>query len=176
MSMLGTKQPKYTDGRTKQSFKDETDINQILKRAQKTGTLNHLEKHEGSYGDFSTFDFFETQLMLARGREIFDDLPVELRSEFNQSPEQFFKYVNDPANVDRLGTLLPGLAEPGRQQLTVSGIETADQIRARETRDSTSKKVADDNQPAEPDNGVLKVSDAPTQPKAPDSAPSSSST
>ena len=44
--MLGTKQPLYKDGRTKQSFRDETDINQIMKRAQVTGTISHLNKHE----------------------------------------------------------------------------------------------------------------------------------
>ncbi len=117
--MLGTKNPTFTDGRTKQSFKDETDINMILKRAQKSGTISHLNKFEARYGDFSNFDFFEAQLKLAKGGEIFDALPVELRREFNQSPADFFNYVNDPANKDRLGKLLPALAEPGRQNLSV---------------------------------------------------------
>ncbi len=121
MSFLGTKQPtSYPDGRTKQAFRDETDINKILKRAQKTGTISHLNKHEGRYADFSDFDFFGSQLKLAQGREVFDDLPPELRMEFNQSPAEFFKYVNDPANKDRLGTLLPGLAEPGRQNISIN--------------------------------------------------------
>lgn len=170
--MLGTKQPTYKDGRTKQSFRDETDINQIMKRAQKTGTISHLAKHEGRYADFSNFDFFGNTLMLSKGREIFDELPVELRSEFNQSPEDFFKYVNDPANKDRLGTLLPALAEPGRQNIKTSGVELADDTKAREASASTPKKVADATQTAEPDNGVLKVSDAskPTPAAAPDAS------
>jgi len=136
MSMLGTEQPKYTDGRTKQSFKDETDINVILKRAQKSGTISHLAKHEGRYADFSNFDFLNTQIMLAQGGQIFADLPVELRSEFNQSPAQFFKYVNDPANVDRLSELLPALAAPGRQNLSVSQVEPADVVAAKEAADT----------------------------------------
>lgn len=122
MSMLGTKNPIYNDGRTKQSFKDETDINKILKRAQKTGTISHLNKHEKRYGDFANFDFFDAQLQLAAGRTIFDELPSELRAEFNQNPADFFEYVNDPANVDRLGELLPALAAPGRQQLEIKPI------------------------------------------------------
>jgi len=126
MSQNGTKQPKYTDGRTKQSFRDETDINQILKRAQKSGTVSHLNKYEARYGDFSGFDFFEAQIKIAAGATMFADLPVELRREFNQSPAEFFEYVNDPANKDRLAKLLPGLAEPGRQNINVQGNIPAD--------------------------------------------------
>ncbi len=132
MSMLPTKQPTYTDGRTKQSFKDETDINKILKRAQKTGTISHLNKFEARYGDFSDFDFFDAQLKLSEGRTIFDALPSEIRSEFNQSAAQFFKYVNDPANIDRLEKLLPGLAAPGKQNIVVDTVKTADEIKAAE--------------------------------------------
>ncbi len=127
MSMLGTQQPEeYLDGRTKQSFKDETDINKILKRAQKTGTISHMNKHSGNYGDFTGFDFFEAQLMLSKGREIFDDLPSEIRNEFGQSQAAFFKYVNDPKNKERLDVLLPGLSAPGKQNIDVSGITPAD--------------------------------------------------
>ncbi len=121
MSMTELKTPIYNDGRTKQSFRDETDINKILRRAQKTGTVSHLTKYEARYGDFSDFDFFEVQLKLAGGRQIFDDLPSEIRNEFNQSPAQFFDYVNDPANKDDLLKKLPALAAPGRQNIDVSG-------------------------------------------------------
>ncbi len=123
-------QPTYTDGRTKQSFKDETDINKILERAQSTGTISHLNRHEGRYGDFADFDFQQAQFMLAQGREVFDDLPSEIRNEFNQSPAQFFDYVNDPANKDDLIKKLPGLAAPGRQNIQPNQNLTADQQKA----------------------------------------------
>lgn len=121
MGMLPQEKLVYDDGLTKQSFADETDINKLLQRAQKTGTLSHLEKFEGQYGDFSDFDFFENQLTLVRGREMFDELPSELRREFQNQPGEFFAYVNNPANAGRLRELLPALAEPGRQHLDVSG-------------------------------------------------------
>jgi len=117
----------YKDGLTKQSFKDETDINKILSRAQKAGTLSHLQKYEGTYGDFAEFDFLEAQIQMTKGREVFDALPSELRSEFNQSPADFFAYVNDPANVDDLRKKLPGLAMPGRQNIDVSGKTAPDE-------------------------------------------------
>ena len=114
--------------------------------------------------------------MLSRGREIFDELPVELRSEFNQSPAQFFDYVNDPANKDRLAELLPALAEPGRQLKRVSGVENADDAKARKASASQPKKVADTTQTAKPDNGVLKVSDASAETKKDPPDPSSTPT
>ncbi len=131
MSQLGTKDPIFNDGRTKQSFRDETDINKILKRAQKSGTISHLNRYEARYGDFAGFDFFEAQMKLIQGREIFDALPSEIRNEFNQSQAEFFDYVNDPANVKRVGELLPALAEPGRQNIQTKGnvpADTADKL------------------------------------------------
>jgi len=105
----------YNDGRTKQCHKDECDINKIMARFDKTGTISHLEKFEGVYGDFSDFDFHEQTNKLTRGREIFDALPAELRREFSQSPAKFFEFVNLPENVDKLREKLPPLAKPGQQ-------------------------------------------------------------
>ena len=115
MSMIPHKEKVYDDGRTKQAFKDETDINKLLARAQKAGTLSHLQKHGAFYGDFANFDFEEAQFALARARSIFEELPSELRREFHHNPGEFFKFVNDPANADDLPRVLPGLAAPGRQ-------------------------------------------------------------
>ncbi len=110
----------YKDGRTKQSFKDETDIEKIMARADVTGTISHLAKYEGVYADFSDFDFHKQNNMLAAGRGIFEELPAEIRQEFRQSPAEFFKYVNDPANADDLRNKLPALAKPGRQNIQVT--------------------------------------------------------
>ena len=120
MSMIKRKPLVYDDGMTKQSFKDSTDINKLLARAQVTGTLSHLEKHEGVYGDFSDFDFFEANQMLARGKSIFEELPSEIRKEFNQSPAEFFAFVNDPKNAGKLKEVLPELAAPGRQRIQLN--------------------------------------------------------
>jgi len=111
----------YSDGRTKQSFKDETNINKLLERAQRSGTLSHLEKHGATYGEMADFDLFEAQLRIRHAQESFDALPSEIRNEFHNSPAAFFKFVNDPANKDDLAKKLPALAKPGRQNIDVSG-------------------------------------------------------
>ncbi len=109
------KPPVYDDGRTKQCHKDECDINKIMARFDRTGTISHVVKYEGVYADFSDFDYHAQLNKLTRGREMFDALPAEMRREFNQDPAAFFKYVNDPANKDDLLLKLPGLAAPGTQ-------------------------------------------------------------
>ena len=43
------------DNRTVQSFADSCDVNKILKRAQKTGTLSHIARYQPEYGDFEEF-------------------------------------------------------------------------------------------------------------------------
>ncbi len=105
---------KYTDGRTKQCFSDECDIEKIMGRANRAGTISHLLKYQGVYADFSDVDFQSMTQKLTQGREIFDDLPAELRKEFEGSPAKFFAYVNDPANADNLRTKLIGATVAGR--------------------------------------------------------------
>ena len=115
MSMLETfKSDSYEDGRTKQSFKDSTDINKILYQAQRTGTISHLQAHGGIYGDFSDIDDLLTaHARLERGKEVFDQLPSEIKREFDQDVGAFFRFVNDPANKDDLAKLLPAIAKQG---------------------------------------------------------------
>ncbi len=120
--------PAYEDGRTKQAFADETNIQKIMERATRAGTISHLEKFKGVYADFSDFDFFKQTQQLTRGREIFDELPAEIRQEFGQSPAKFFAHVNDPANFP-LEETMPPLAAPGRQ-LPATSPPTADEAAA----------------------------------------------
>jgi len=118
MSMSGTQQPtEYTDGRTKQSFKDETDVNQILAKHARMGTLSHLEQWGGQYGDWSDFDFQEAQNRIANANSMFEQLPSAVRNRFANSPEKFLEYVNDPANKDDLREKLPELAAPRSKPL-----------------------------------------------------------
>lgn len=108
--------PEFGESRTKQAFKDDCDINKILAKAQKVGTLSHLQRHGAFYGDFSEApaDLMEAQALLERGQVIFDELPSEIRKEFKNKPMAFFEFVNDPANKDRLHEVLPQIAAPGK--------------------------------------------------------------
>lgn len=89
---------------TKQEFKNECDINQILARYQKTGAINHFAKYAGSYGDFSACDLQEAHDLLTRARKMFDDLPSAVRREV-ATPEGFLDFVQNPANKARMAEL-----------------------------------------------------------------------
>lgn len=113
--------------RTKQAFKDQTDINRVLDRASKGASLSHLMNHQGSYGDFSDWDANTYEEMLnkiSRGNSIFYDLGAEVRSEFGNNPGAFFEFVNNPENSDRLEEIFPDLAKPGKQLPDVLGAAT----------------------------------------------------
>lgn len=89
-------------GRTKQAFKDETDINQIMKRYMKTGILDHARKHEPEYGFATSTDFQESMEIILRAQNMFQDLPAQVRSRFQNEPGQFLDFVQDPENQQDL--------------------------------------------------------------------------
>lgn len=88
---------------TKQCFRDECDINNILRRYQKTGQLPSLIAGNPVYGDFSEIGDYQTALdVVARAQIQFASLPAVVRDRFAHSPEQFLEFVNDPANIEEL--------------------------------------------------------------------------
>lgn len=106
--------PEFDDGRTKQSFADSCDINKILKKAQKAGGLSHVLKYpEAVYGEFEGYDLLEAYGKLNRAQEIFNDLPSEVRREFEGDALRFAAYASNPENNKRLKELIPAIAEPG---------------------------------------------------------------
>ncbi len=122
--------PTFDDGRTQQCHKDECDINKIMSRFAQTGTISHVNKYQGRYADFADYDFVEQQNRLNAGVEIFNNLDGEIRREFQQNPQAFFDYVNDPANADDLLEKLPGLAKPGTQLPPQRITQGADELAA----------------------------------------------
>lgn len=115
MSMLEIKPKDYKDGRTKQAFKDSCDINKMLAKAQKVGSIEHLKKYPAAvYGEFDgTFDLLTAHQRLDRANQIFSELPSEVRKEFNNDSIAFVKFAANPANNGRLQELLPAIAKPG---------------------------------------------------------------
>lgn len=107
--------PEYTDGRTKQAFKNECDINAILAKYQKTGTITHLNKHQAFYGTQPQIDLLEAHAAIDRAKKVFADLPSNVRKEFDNNLGKYLAFINDPANLANIAEKLPELAKPGRQ-------------------------------------------------------------
>lgn len=93
---------------TKQAFKDECDINSIMRRYLSTGVVPGNVK-VGRYGDFTgANDFLEAQMVLRNANEQFMTLPSAVRARFNNSPFEMLEFVGDRANIDearKLGLL-----------------------------------------------------------------------
>ncbi|AXL14771.1 internal scaffolding protein [Microviridae sp.] len=89
-------------GLTKQSHKNECDINQIMARYQKTGVLEHAKAHQGSYGEITSETFLSAHQTIARAKSMFETLPSSLRERFENRPENYFDFVQDPDNTTEL--------------------------------------------------------------------------
>lgn len=111
VSMDFTDQPSLT----KQSFKNECDINVIMAQYLKTGVIDFAQKHAPRYGDATGADFQDAMLIVAESRSMFNDLPANLRNRFNNDPALFLDFVHDEANREEMAEL--GLLKPAQRPL-----------------------------------------------------------
>lgn len=87
-------------GRTRQSFKEECDINNIMARFSRTGVLDFVNRLEPRYGDVTGLDYQQAMDVVATARSMFEDLPSALRARFENDPAQLLDFMADPANRD----------------------------------------------------------------------------
>lgn len=103
---------------TKQSFKDEANINKIIARYTKTGVLDYVQKNPGVYADLSKITNYKESLeKIIHAKATFDSLPANIRNRFRNDPAQLIDFMSDPKNTDEaesLGLITPRkkLAEP----------------------------------------------------------------
>lgn len=96
--------------RAKQSMKDQCDINFIMGRYLKSGNVDWLSRHAGAYGEVPSQSFQECMNIVAKAKEMFADLPSEVRKRFSQSPMEFMDFMHDGKNLPEMRRL--GLAKP----------------------------------------------------------------
>lgn len=87
---------------TKQSFRDETNVNNIVARYQSTGTIEHVNQHEARYGYASGLQYREAIELTREGDKMFADLPSSTRNYFNNDTSTFLEWVQDPENAARI--------------------------------------------------------------------------
>jgi len=86
--------------RTQQHFKDETDINNILRQFNVTGQLP-TKAISPRYGDFTGIGDYHSalnQVIAAEGE--FMTLPAQLRARFDNNPQELIEFLNNPENKD----------------------------------------------------------------------------
>lgn len=91
------------DGRTRQEFADDCDINVLLARYEKSGQFSHFNSQEPAYLDVSNVPDLQASLTyLEEAKRAFMSLPATVRKEFDNDPVEFVKFAQDEANVDKM--------------------------------------------------------------------------
>lgn len=105
----------FEKGLTHQSFKDECDINTIVRRFGLTGELPQNVRLP-SFGDFTgLMDYQQAQNALLEARDSFLAMPAEVRKRFHDDPGEFVAFCDDKANLDearKLGLVPPEEVKP----------------------------------------------------------------
>lgn len=101
---------------TKQSFKDDCDINKIVAKYAATGVLNHINARNPRYIDCVGVPDYQAALdMINTANEQFDALPAKIRARFGNDPEQLLAFMDDPANAEEAAKL--GLIKAPEKEL-----------------------------------------------------------
>lgn len=98
-------------GRTKQSFRDECDINIIMGRYLKTGHIEHVNQTLPQFTDMTGLDYTESMQIVAESKSLFLELPSNIRAKFENNPAKFLDFVHNPENRSEMAEM--GLLRPG---------------------------------------------------------------
>lgn len=113
--------------RAKQNFKDECDINKIMAKYEKRGTIEHLNQHQGKYGDFIHAQDYHLSLnLLLAADDAFASIPSKIRAKFDNDPAIFLDFAQNPENLDQMISMglapsrprEPGTGDPGPDELS----------------------------------------------------------
>lgn len=109
--------------RAKQSFAQESEINNILAKYHATGLVDHLASYGGTYADMpSNLDFQDATNTVMEAKKMFDALPSNIRTLFDNDPAEFLAFVENPENIDEMVEL--GLATQPAPKIPPAGPKT----------------------------------------------------
>jgi len=100
----------------KQEFKDDADLNSIMRKFQKTGSIDHVKNHQPQYGESTPQTLHEALNVVKRADSMFADLPSSVRNKFHNKPEAFLEFVQDPANLQEAQELGLALSTQAAEQ------------------------------------------------------------
>lgn len=85
---------------TQQQFKQATDVNFIVANMQK-GIMPPMSKYQPIYGDMVREEYVEMLNKTADIQNIFNRLPAAMRAQFQNRPEQFMRWLENPDNEQK---------------------------------------------------------------------------
>ncbi len=104
-----------------QQFKDDCNINTIMARFQKTGLVDHISNHQLEYGFATPMQYHESMNIITHADSMFNELPSNIRNKFNNNPQAFLEFVQDPKNAEeaqKLGIALSTTAAEKAAELS----------------------------------------------------------
>lgn len=88
---------------TQQHLKEECEVINIIKKHDRNGIIEHVQRGQARYGDFSEVADYREALDLVRdAQEEFMTIPSDIRKKFDNDPGKFYQFVSDPDNKDEL--------------------------------------------------------------------------
>lgn len=102
--------------RVRPEFKDECDINRIVRNYSRTGVLPQIQKVAGQYADVSSIMSFEDAYNFTQNAlSSFMELPAEIREAFDNNPGKFLAAAEDPQQRKfiEMGLVAPSDASKG---------------------------------------------------------------
>lgn len=100
----------FGESRTKQSFTDECDINNILSRYVQTGQIHHINERLAQFADVENIDFHQAQNLVVKANEMFAEIPAGIRQKFGHDPARFLEFALNPDNAPQMAAI--GLIDP----------------------------------------------------------------
>lgn len=103
---------------TQQQFKDQTDVNNIMEKYRKTGSITHINNSAtGVYLDLTTMPDYEQSLnTVIRGQNAFAAMPADIRQRFGNDPAQLIRFLADPSKQEEAIQLGLRIRPPQSQQ------------------------------------------------------------
>ena len=131
--------------KAQQQFKEDADINSIMRKFQKTGAIDHVAMHQPNYGLVGPQDLHTAMNIVAGANTMFEELPSTLREKFADA-SGFLEFVQDPNNDVEARELGLALAPEAQAK--------ADEIAAEAANNPAPEPPpSPDPSPADPDPG-----------------------
>jgi len=99
--------------RTQDQFKKDCDVNEIVAKYRRTGSVTHVRNAaSGVYADLTELpmNLMEAQQVVLHAQQAFETVPSAVRNRFGHDPNQLISFLADPANKDeaiKLGLVTP---------------------------------------------------------------------
>lgn len=87
---------------TEQQFKKQVDVNNIIAKFKKTGSITHLRNQaSGVYMDLAAQPDYEESLnKVIKAEKAFSEIPAQVRKRFGNDPQQMLSFLANPANQE----------------------------------------------------------------------------